>query len=140
MIWGVGFRGCWRARCSRHLCRRNSCGARWTTGRGRGHRGRSPGAVAGLPDGLTHYQWHGPARGPVAVGVHGLTTPCFDWRPIAAVLGCRVPVHVLFGRGCSDRPCGRQDRAFFVRQLDELLTGQSLTGQGLAGQVLGGQV
>ncbi|MFK7939314.1 MAG: alpha/beta fold hydrolase [Roseovarius sp.] len=84
----------------------------------------APGAFVTLSRGQTHYQWLGAARGPVAVCVHGLTTPSFVWGPIAqglGRLGFRVLVYDLYGRGFSDRPRGPQDDAFFVTQLDELL-------------------
>ncbi|MCO4825220.1 MAG: alpha/beta hydrolase, partial [Amylibacter sp.] len=35
-----------------------------------------------LPDGIIHYEWHGPLSGPVIVMVHGLTTPSFVWAGI----------------------------------------------------------
>ena len=67
----------------------------------------APGAFAELPRGQTHYQWLGAARGPVAVCVHGLTTPSFVWGPIAAGLGrlgFRVLVYDLYGRGLFGPP------------------------------------
>lgn len=84
----------------------------------------APGEFAPLPLGETHYRWAGQARGPVAVCVHGLTTPSFVWEallPELARLGFRVLVYDLYGRGFSDRPAGRQDAAFFTGQLDALL-------------------
>jgi hypothetical protein len=36
-----------------------------------------------LPQGVTHYRWIGPEDGPVAVCVHGLTTPSFVWQSVA---------------------------------------------------------
>ena len=38
-------------------------------------RDTAPGRFAKLSQGVTHYQWIGPARGPVVVMIHGLTTP-----------------------------------------------------------------
>lgn len=87
-------------------------------------RRNAPGEFVTLSRGQTHYQWLGAARGPVAVCVHGLTTPSFVWRPIAdglGKLGFRVLVYDLYGRGYSDRPRGPQDAAFFVTQLEDLL-------------------
>ncbi|OED46801.1 alpha/beta fold hydrolase [Leisingera sp. S232] len=87
----------------------------------------APGSFASLSGGLTHYRWTGPLRGPVAVCVHGLTTPSFVWNGIAAGLGAmgyRVLTYDLYGRGYSDRPKGLQDRAFFLSQLEELLEDQ----------------
>lgn len=84
----------------------------------------APGEFVTLSRGVTHYQWLGAARGPVAVCVHGLTTPSYVWGPIAAglgQLGFRVLVYDLYGRGFSDRPKGPQDEAFFVTQLEDLM-------------------
>ena len=85
----------------------------------------APGDLVTLSDGVTHYEWHGPSRGNVVVCIHGLTTPSYVWQPLVqrlTGLGLRVLTYDLYGRGLSDRPPGRQDRAFFLRQLDELLT------------------
>ncbi len=87
-------------------------------------RRKAPGAFVELSRGVTHYQWLGAARGPVAVCVHGLTTPSYVWGPIAeglGKLGFRVLVYDLYGRGYSDRPSGPQDAPFFVAQLEDLL-------------------
>lgn len=104
----------------------------------------APGALAQLPRGLTHYQWLGAARGPVAVCVHGLTTPSFIWGPVAAglgALGFRVLVYDLYGRGFSDRPEGPQDSAFFVAQLADLLEDQGIEGDiTLLGYSMGGAI
>lgn len=84
----------------------------------------APGDFADLPTGRTHYQWLGAKEGPIAVCVHGLTTPSFVWGPIAerlGDLGFRVLVYDLYGRGYSDRVPGLQDTAFFNAQLDGLL-------------------
>ena len=89
----------------------------------------APGEFVTLSRGITHYHWIGPLRGPVAVCVHGLTTPSFVWHGLArglAALGYRVLIYDLYGRGYSDRPRGRQDRAFFVGQLEELLADQGV--------------
>jgi pimeloyl-ACP methyl ester carboxylesterase len=97
-----------------------------------------------LSRGLTYYEWHGPARGPVVVCIHGLTTPSYVWAPVAVALtalGVRVLTYDLYGRGLSDRPRGRQDRAFFVTQLDELLTALEITrGVTLMGYSMGGAI
>ena len=97
-----------------------------------------------LSRGLTYYEWRGPARGPVVVCVHGLTTPSYVWTPVAVALtalGVRVLTYDLYGRGLSDRPRGRQDRAFFVTQLDELLTALEITrGVTLMGYSMGGAI
>lgn len=84
----------------------------------------APGDFVQLSRGITHYHWRGPTDGPVVVCVHGLTTPSRVWDAIADDLiaqGFRVLVYDLYGRGYSDRPIGRQDSAFFLDQLEELL-------------------
>jgi len=66
----------------------------------------------------------GPPDGPLIVCIHGLTVPSFVWGPLVkglVALGFRVLVYDLYGRGFSDRPGGPQDKAFFNRQLDDLL-------------------
>lgn len=92
-------------------------------------RREAPGQFAQLTQGKTHFLWLGRARGPVAVCIHGLTTPSFVWQGLARVLvalGFRVLIYDLYGRGYSDRPSGRQNRAFFLRQLEDLLVDQDL--------------
>lgn len=92
-------------------------------------RKQAPGKFAELSGGITHYQWIGPIRGPVAVLVHGLTTPSVVWSEIAegmADIGYRVLVYDLYGRGFSDSVDGLQDEQFFLTQLDELLADQGL--------------
>ena len=89
----------------------------------------APGDFAQLSHGVTHFQWHGPADGPVAVCVHGLTTPSFVWGPIIeglTAMGYRVLSYDLYGRGYSDRPRGDQDADFFIAQLEELLDNQNV--------------
>ncbi|MCC7320177.1 MAG: alpha/beta hydrolase [Rubellimicrobium sp.] len=85
---------------------------------------RAPGEMVALPDGATHARWHGPARGPVIVAIHGLATPLPMWdalAPMLGALGYRVLTYDLWGRGYSDNVAGDQDAAFFIRQLDGLL-------------------
>jgi pimeloyl-ACP methyl ester carboxylesterase len=92
-------------------------------------RKRAPGRFAALSNGVTHYHWIGPVRGPVVVCVHGLTTPSFVWDGLAeelVVLGFRVLVYDLYGRGFSDRPSGPQTPEVFVQQLRDLLDDQGL--------------
>lgn len=89
----------------------------------------APGKFATLSDGLTHYRWIGPVRGPVIVCVHGLTTPSMVWQGLAtdlAELGYRVLVYDLYGRGYSDRVSGTLGRDLFQRQLTELLADQKV--------------
>ncbi|WP_108813657.1 alpha/beta fold hydrolase [Loktanella sp. Alg231-35] len=87
------------------------------------HRFRAEGEFAHLSQGITFYRWFGPARGPVAVVVHGLNAPSEGMHALAeslGELGYRVLVYDLYGRGLSDAPKGLQDRAFFLRQLTDL--------------------
>ncbi len=97
-----------------------------------------------LSQGVTHYEWLGPIRGPVAVCVHGLTIPSFVWLGLArglANLGFRVLIYDLYGRGYSDRVPGRQDQAFFLQQLNDLLNDQQVKGDiTLFGYSMGGAI
>ncbi|WP_425044518.1 alpha/beta fold hydrolase [Primorskyibacter sp. S87] len=88
-----------------------------------------PGEMVTLSQGNTYFRWHGPLRGPVAVCVHGLSTPSFVWDGMAgglSAMGYRVLTYDLYGRGYSDRVPGTQDAAFFVRQLEDLLESQKV--------------
>ncbi len=102
------------------------------------------GKLADLPSGQTFYRWIGPARGPVAVLIHGISTPHQVWEEVAAGLAetsFRVLVYDLYGRGLSDAPTGRQDAAFFVRQLEELLDHEGLAHDlTLVGYSMGGAI
>lgn len=92
-------------------------------------RRQAPGKFARLSGGMTHYRWLGPARGPVAVCVHGLTTPSDAYLGVAeglARLGYRILIYDLYGRGYSDRPSTPQDAAHFHLQLSELLEHEGL--------------
>jgi len=104
----------------------------------------APGKIARLSQGHTHYRWYGGARGPVAVCVHGLATPSEAWDEFAtriAGLGHRVLVYDLYGRGFSSNAPGRQDAAFFTRQLEDLLADQGLTEDiTLIGYSMGGAI
>ena len=67
------------------------------------------GQIAALPSGKTWYSWHGLQDGPVAVCVHGLSTPAFVWGAVVDILvaqGFRVLTYDLYGRGLSDRAPG----------------------------------
>lgn len=89
----------------------------------------APGAFADLSQGVTHYRWYGPVRGPVVVAVHGLTTPSETFDAVAkklGALGYRVLTYDIFGRGYSANVRGKQDRRFLLRQLDDLLADQGL--------------
>jgi len=104
----------------------------------------APGRFAELGRGVTHYQWDGPLRGPVAVCVHGLTTPAYVWDALVGGLtrmGYRVLRYDLYGRGLSDRPAGAQDCDFFVTQLEDLLRDQEIDGGiTLLGYSMGGAI
>ncbi|MFZ3582099.1 alpha/beta fold hydrolase [Loktanella sp. DJP18] len=92
-------------------------------------RAAAPGKVVTLTQGETYIRWHGPVRGPVIVAIHGLTTPSQVFDDLAgrlALLGYRILTYDLYGRGLSDRVPGPQNAAFFLRQLDDLLTDQQL--------------
>lgn len=107
-------------------------------------RAEAPGAFSAGTRGATHYQWHGPVRGPVAVLVHGLTTSSYLWQPLIAGLaglGYRVLTYDLYGRGYSDRPGGVQDAAFFEDQLADLLRDQNVKDEvTLIGYSMGGAI
>jgi pimeloyl-ACP methyl ester carboxylesterase len=107
-------------------------------------RGSATGQFVELSRGVTHFEWFGPVGGPIAVCVHGLTTPSLVWRSIAkglALMGFRTLVYDLYGRGYSDRPRGPQDRLFFLSQLDELLQREGVTDAfTLIGYSMGGSI
>jgi len=50
-------------------------------------RNSAVGRFARLPQGVTHFQWHGASRGKVIVAVHGLTTPSIVWHNEVTLLG-----------------------------------------------------
>lgn len=92
-------------------------------------RGQATGAFADLPGGMTHYQWFGPDDAPVAVCIHGLTTPSFVWQgltPHLTAAGLQILTYDLYGRGFSDAPRGRQSGHFFTQQLGNLLDQQGI--------------
>ena len=96
---------------------------------GEAERRTAPGKFAALSQGITHYRWLGPVRGPVVVAIHGLTTPSPVWADVGDGLGrigYRVLVYDLYGRGLSDAPPGAQDAAFLDTQLTDLLADQGL--------------
>ena len=104
----------------------------------------APGQCAQLSQGQTYYQWHGSARGPVLVAIHGLTTPSIVYQWMAGGLGSmgfRVLTYDLYGRGLSDAPEGAQDQAFFLQQLSDLLEDQGITEDvTLVGYSMGGAI
>ncbi|WP_445810059.1 alpha/beta fold hydrolase [Yoonia sp.] len=107
-------------------------------------RQKAKGDFAVLSQGVTCYSWLGPARGPVAVLIHGIATPSICMVDLAkglGRLGYRVLVYDLYGRGLSDAPRGRQDGAFFLRQLSDLLDHQNVPEDvTLAGYGMGGAI
>lgn len=107
-------------------------------------RAKARGQFIGLSDGKTHYQWHGDPNGKVMVCVHGLTTPSYVWDQMMPGLlsaGYRVLTYDLYGRGFSDRPAGAQTRAFFIRQLRDLLDALDVKdGFTLIGYSMGGSI
>ncbi len=93
-------------------------------------RQKARGNFVRLSRGTTHYEWFGTQSESTVICIHGLTTPSYVWHGIApqiAALGHRVLLYDIFGRGYSDRPPYRQNRAFFLQQLDELLDSQKVT-------------
>jgi pimeloyl-ACP methyl ester carboxylesterase len=87
------------------------------------------GEFAQLSQGVTHFRWVGPARGPVAIVIHGVATPMISMEAVAKGLGdigYRVLMYDLYGRGLSDAPSGPQNRAFFLRQLSDLMAKHGL--------------
>nr|WP_244868040.1 alpha/beta hydrolase [Vannielia litorea] len=73
-----------------------------------------------LEDGLTRVTSDGLPGRPIAVLVHGLTTPSWVFDAIAdglVVQGWQVLRHDLWGRGGSDMPGKAQGPDLFVRQL-----------------------
>lgn len=107
-------------------------------------RRNAPGEFATLSQGVTHYRWIGPVRGPVIVAIHGLTTPSPVFDDLAGYLGglgYRTLVYDLYGRGYSDAVAGPQNDTFFLRQLDDLLADQKLTEDvTLMGYSMGGAI
>jgi len=97
-----------------------------------------------LSQGVTHFRWAGSARGPVAIVVHGIATPMISMEAVAKALGqqgYRVLMYDLYGRGLSDAPKGRQDRAFFLRQLSDLCAYHRLSEDiTVAGYSMGGSI
>ena len=90
---------------------------------------KAPGDFAQLSMGRTHFRWSGKESDPVAVCIHGLTTPSYVFAGTEltlAALGFRVLTYDLYGRGYSDRAPGKQSLDFFLRQLRELLDSQSI--------------
>ena len=108
-------------------------------------RAQAPGKFVTLSKGLVHYRWLGADTGDLVVCVHGLTTPSFVFEGLASLytnIGKRVLVYDQYGRGYSDRPKAKQDKAFFVNQLEELLNKLEIKKQKfeLVGYSMGGVI
>ncbi len=107
-------------------------------------RSEAPGEIAELPGGATHYRWTGSDGDPVAVCIHGLSTPSYVFAATErslARLGYRVLTYDLSGRGYSERARGAQGVDFFLRQLRELLRDQAVKGPlTVLGYSMGGQI
>lgn len=90
------------------------------------------GAYMQLSAGITHYAFAGPESGKVVVLVHGGTVPMWGWAAQVEALtgaGYRVLTYDQFGRGYSDRPEVTYDRAFYLAQLQELVSALGLPEQ-----------
>ena len=112
---------------------------------GEKERTNAPGNFVTLSRGVVHYRWLGAEKGDLVVCIHGLTTPSFVFEGLAshyADIGKRVLVYDHYGRGYSDRPKGKQDKAFFINQLDELLNKLEIKRQkfDLVGYSMGGAI
>ena len=108
-------------------------------------RNTAPGTFVTLSRGIVHYRWFGAKTGDLVVCIHGLTTPSFIFEGLArhyANSGKRVLVYDHYGRGYSDRPKAKQDKVFFIDQLDELLNKLEIKEQKfeLVGYSMGGSV
>lgn len=102
-----------------------------------------PGQLTQLSDGKTYYEIAGPEHGKPVVLVHGFSMPSFIWDPTFAALsaaGLRVLRYDLYGRGWSDRPEARYDKALFVRQLAELMDATGFAQAGLLSLSMGAVV
>jgi len=105
---------------------------------------QSPGDIARLVTGDTHYKWAGPEDGPIAVFIHGLSTPSYVFAATEQSFvanGFRVLTYDLYGRGYSARPAGAQTEAFFLAQLRALLADNNIDEPFvLLGFSMGGQI
>ncbi len=97
-----------------------------------------------LGDGVMHVRVQGPADGPVVLLVHGASTGGFAfqrWIKPLADAGFRVIVPDLFGFGFSDRPAATHDKAFLVKELNDLLQALDVTGPiQIVGTSMGGAI
>ncbi len=106
--------------------------------------GSDTGDYVRLSEGVTHYELSGSEDGPPVVLIPGFSVPLFVWDPTFEALcaaGYRVLRYDLFGRGESERPCGRYDLARFERQLVELVAALGLGPRvDLVGLSMGGAI
>jgi len=112
---------------------------------GEKERTNAPGNFVTLSKGIVHYRWLGAEKGDLVICIHGLTTPSFVFEGLAshyADIGKRVLVYDHYGRGYSDRPVEKQDKVFFINQLDELLNKLEIKRQKfeLIGYSMGGAI
>ena len=108
-------------------------------------RNNAPGNFVTLSRGVVHYRWFGAETGDLVICIHGLTTPSFVFEGLAnhyANNGKRVLVYDHYGRGYSDRPKAKQDKVFFINQLNELLNKLEIKEQKfeLVGYSMGGSI
>lgn len=79
--------------------------------------------------GRVHLRSWGAAGGPVALCVHGLSTPSPVWQPLAerlAAAGWRVLAPDLYGRGLSDRPTRVHDERLYLNQITEVMAAEDV--------------
>jgi pimeloyl-ACP methyl ester carboxylesterase len=97
-----------------------------------------------LPSGTVHYRLEGPEAGPIAILIHGFSTPSFVWDEHFAPLteaGYRVLAYDNFGRGLSDRPDAIYNADLFDRQLEELIEALKIDRRvDLVGYSMGGAI
>ena len=107
-------------------------------------RDKASGKFLLLSQGYTHYHIAGPENGMVIVFIHGFSVPYYMWDQnfeVLAQAGFRVIRYDLYGRGLSDRPAVKYNRALFVAQLAELFDSLSLKGPAhLIGNSMGGAI
>lgn len=94
--------------------------------------------------GVMHVRDDGPKDGPVVLLVHGGVVGGFgfeNWRQPLADAGYRVLVPDLLGYGYSERPDIDYTKAFYTRQLRDLISGLGVTGPiNIVGASLGGAI
>ncbi|HRN49701.1 MAG TPA: alpha/beta hydrolase [Anaerolineales bacterium] len=101
------------------------------------------GTLAQLSDGKTYYEINGPTSGKPVILIHGFSMPSFIWDNTFSALaaaGFKVIRYDLYGRGWSDRPQARYDKALFVRQLAELMEALKLQQASLVSLSMGGVI